>query len=263
MMSLICLHGIGMHGGTFARQIVGLAPRRVVGLDLPGYGGTPLDGAMTFAGLARHVASVVDAEAGTGGGAKVGTDSGDGEGPGGGVHLLGHSMGGMVALELAATRPEGLASLILCNTTPAFGGRDDSFRREFVGARLGPLDAGQSMAQIAPAQARAVCGPQASAEDIAFVAGLMAETPEQTYRAAIECLVTFDRREALERLALPVLVIGAEQDTAAPARSMEKMAARIPGAELHILRGGHMTPVEQVDAVNALLRDFLARVEAG
>ena len=180
----------------------------------------------------------------------------------GAVHLLGHSMGGMVALELAATRPDGLASLILCNTTPAFGGRDDSFRREFVGARLGPLDAGQSMAEIAPAQARAACGPDASAEDVAFIAGLMAETPEQTYRAALECLVTFDRRDALERLDLPVLMIGAERDTASPARSMEKMATKIRGAELHILPGGHMTPVEQADGVNALLRDFLARVEA-
>jgi pimeloyl-ACP methyl ester carboxylesterase len=171
-------------------------------------------------------------------------------------------MGGMVALELGATRPDGLASLILCNTTPAFGGRDDSFRREFVGARLGPLDAGQSMAEIAPAQARAACGPDAQPEDVAFIAGLMAETPEATYRAAIECLVTFDRRDALERLDLPVLMIGGEEDTASPARSMERMAAKIRGAELHILPGGHMTPVEQADRVNALLRDFLARVEA-
>jgi 3-oxoadipate enol-lactonase len=247
MRPLICLHGIGTHGGTFARQIRGLEPRRVIGLDLPGYGGTPLGGPMTFPRLARHVAEAVDAEAAAGGG---------------GVHLLGHSMGGMVALELAATRPEGLASLVLCNTTPAFGGRDDSFRRDFVGARLGRLDAGQSMAEIAPAQARAVCSPDAPAEDVAFIAGLMAETPEETYRAAIECLVTFDRREALERLDLPVLVIGAERDAASPARSMERMAAKIRGAELHILPGGHMTPVEQSDRVNALIRDFLARVEA-
>jgi pimeloyl-ACP methyl ester carboxylesterase len=250
MRPLMCVHGIGTHGGTFARQIRGLEPRRVVGLDLPGYGGTPLDGPMTFPRLAAHVARAVDAERGAEGGAA------------GGVHLLGHSMGGMVALELAATRPRGLASLILCNTTPAFGGRDDSFRREFVGARLGPLDAGHSMAEIAPAQARAALGPDASAEDVAFVAGLMAETPEATYRAAIECLVTFDRRAALERLDLPVLMIGAENDTASPARSMERMAGKIRGAELHILPGGHMTPVEQADRVNALLREFLARVEA-
>lgn len=243
MKPLVCLHGIGTHGGTFARQIRGLEPRRVIGLDLPGYGGTKLDGPMTFPMLAGHVAGVVDAE--------------------GGAHLLGHSMGGMVALELAATRPEGLASLILCNTTPAFGGRDDSFKREFVGSRLGPLDAGRSMADIAPEQARAVCGPDASARDVEFIAGLMAETPEATYRAALECLVTFDRREALERLDLPVLMIGGEEDAASPARSMERMAAKIRGAELHILPGGHMTPVEQSDRVNALLRDFLGRVEAG
>jgi 3-oxoadipate enol-lactonase len=247
MRPLICLHGIGTHGGTFARQIRGLEPRRVIGLDLPGYGGTALEGPMTFASLAEHVATTVDAEGAAGGG----------------VHLLGHSMGGMVALELAATRLEGLASLILCNTTPAFGGRDDSFRREFVGARLGPLDAGHSMADIAPAQARAACGLDAAPEDVDFIAGLMAETPEATYRAAIECLVTFDRREALERLDLPVLMIGAEQDAASPARSMERMAAKIRGAELHILPGGHMTPIEQADRVNALLRDFLAKVEAG
>ena len=171
-------------------------------------------------------------------------------------------MGGMVALELAATQPEKIKSLILCNTTPAFGGKDDTFKQQFVSARLKPLEEGKSMADMAPASVRAMSAPGTAPEDLDFMAGLMSATPEAAYRAAIECLVTFDRRAALEGLDMPVLLIGGEDDQAAPAKTMRRMAEKIQGADCHILPGGHMTPVEQADATNRLIHDFLTRTEA-
>lgn len=240
MTPLYACHGIGTHSGFFLHQRAGLAPRPVIGVDMPGFGEEPLTAPVTFPALALGLAQRI------------------GAGP---AHVIGHSMGGMVALELAATRPALFSSLILCNTTPAFGGRDDSFKTQFVQARLAPLDAGKTMAEMAPDGARAICGPNARAQDIDTIATLMAQTSEAAYRAAIECLVTFDRREALERLDMPVLVIGGEDDQASPARSMEKMAAKIKGAECHILPGGHMTPIEQADQVNTLISAFLSRVE--
>jgi len=243
MKPVYALHGIGMHSGFFARQESTVAPRPLVPVNMPGFGGEPLEGPTSFPGLASALAAKIEAAGGR---------------P---VHVMGHSMGGMLALELAATRPDLVASLIFCNTTPAFGGKDDTFKREFVSARLAPLEAGQTMAQMAPASVKMMSGPDTAPEALAFMEALMAETPEDAYRAAIECLVTFDRRAALEGLTCPCLLIAGEDDPAAPARTMEKMAAKIAGAELHIFPGRHMTPVEQSEAFNPVLSAFLERID--
>lgn len=243
MTPLVCLHGIGTSGAIFERQIAGISGRDVSAWNMPGFGGEPLVGQYSFADLSDRLEGLLD---------KRGVAS---------VDLLGHSMGGMVALDFAATRPDRVRSLVLVNTTPAFGGRDDSFKKQFVSARLAPLDAGRSMAEIAPAAAKAVLGPEASEEDAAFVAGLMAETPEAAFRAAIHCLVTFDRRAALPDIQQACLVIAAENDQAAPARTMEKMAGTLHHAHYHLLPGGHMSPVEQSARLNELTRDFLNGVD--
>lgn len=241
MTPIIAAHGIGPNARFFARQAHGLAPRPLIGFDMPGYGDSA-PAPMTFPGLAERLAAAVSET-------------------GAAAHVCGHSMGGMIALELAATRPELVRSLILCNTTPAFGGRDDSFKTQFVSARLAPLDEGRTMAEIARPSMASSVGKDADPADIDFLATLMAETPEQAYRHAIECLVTFNQRDALEGLTMPVLCIGGTDDQAAPARTMEKMAAKIPDARCHILPGGHMTPVEHSAEVNALIETFLEEIE--
>lgn len=243
MTPIVAAHGIGNHSGFFAHQANGLAPRALIGFDMPGFGAEPVEETTTFEGLARSLRAKAEAA-------------------GAPVHVMGHSMGGMVALELAATAPDVVRSLILCNTTSAFGGKDDSFKTAFVSARLAPLEAGETMASMAPKSMRSTCGSDVSDAVVGFLADLMAETPEAAYRAAINCLVTFDRRDALVDLDMPVLLIGGEEDQAAPARTMQRMAEKIAGAECHILPGGHMTPVERAAEVNALIADFLARVEA-
>lgn len=242
MTPLICVHGIGLDARFFQHQQEGLAPRAVIGHNMPGFGGSAPETSVTFAGLAQRLAAAI-AETG---------------GP---CHVMGHSMGGMVALELAATDPSQIKSLVLCNTTSAFGGRDDTFKTQFVSARLAPLEAGKSMADIAPASVRAMSGPDTASEDLEMMATLMAETPEAAYRAAIDCLVTFDRRDAVGSLDLPVLLIGGEDDPAAPARTMERMAEKITGAQCHILPGSHMTPVEQASRCNPLINAFLEDVD--
>ena len=236
MTPVYTCHGIGIDSRFFDKLNLG---RPTIGVDMPGFGRTPLDGPTDFPGLARALADKID----------------------GAGHVMGHSMGGMVALELAATAPTKVRSLILCNTTPAFGGKDDTFKKQFVGARLAPLEAGQSMADLAADSVGSSSGAATAPSDLEFMANLMAQTPEAAYRAAIECLVTFDRRAALEGLTMPCLLIGGVDDQAAPARTMEKMAAKIPGARLHILPGAHMTPVERSAEVSEIVRSFLAEIE--
>jgi pimeloyl-ACP methyl ester carboxylesterase len=175
------------------------------------------------------------------------------------VILLGHSIGGMVALEFAATFPERLRALILSATTPTFGSRDGTFQREFVQARLGPLDAGQTMAQIAANSAPRLVGSAAAPEAVPTLVRLMSEIPEATFRAAVACLVTFDRRGDLARIAVPTLLIAGEEDTNAALKTMTRMAGTIPGARFEVLRGiGHLAPLECADLYAEIVRRFLA-----
>lgn len=234
---LVLLHGIGGAAHLWAK----VPGRRVLAWNQPGYGGTALPSALTFPALADALARDLDA---------AGISRAD---------IVGHSMGGMIALEFALAHPERVRRLILYATTPAFGGRDPAFARDFLAKRLGPLDAGHSMAECAASLAGGMCAPGAdpSAEPAAVAA--MAEVPEATYRATLACLATFDRRADLARVAAPTVLIAGEHDAVAPPRTMQRMADAIPGARLLTVPGaGHLAHLEQPAAFATALREALA-----
>jgi pimeloyl-ACP methyl ester carboxylesterase len=89
----------------------------------------------------------------------------------------------------------------------------------------------------------------------------MSEVPEATFRAAIACLVTFDRRADLANIRVPTLLIAGEEDTNAPLKTMTRMAEAIPGARLEALPGiGHLAPLECPDRYAEIVRSFLAEL---
>jgi pimeloyl-ACP methyl ester carboxylesterase len=246
MTPLVLIHGIGADGRMFDPVVEHLADAdRIVVWNLPGYGGKPLGGPLGFPGLASALAADLDA---------LGIER---------AVLLGHSIGGMVVQELAATLPERVRALILSATTAVFGSRDGSFQRAFVEARLGPLEAGQTMARMAAEASPRLLGSSAAPAAAPALVRLMAEVPEATFRAAIQCLVTFDRRADIGRIAAPTLLIAGEEDTNAPLRTMTRMAEAIPGARLEVLRGiGHLAPLECPDRYAEIVRQFLAELPA-
>jgi pimeloyl-ACP methyl ester carboxylesterase len=242
MTPLVLVHGIGADGRMFAPVVERLADTaRAIVWDLPGYRGKRLDGALTFPGLAATLAADLDA---------LGIER---------AVVLGHSIGGMVAQELAATRPHRLRALVLSATTSVFGSRDGSFQREFVKARLAPLDARRSMAEMAAEVTPRLVGSRAAAEAAPEAVRLMSEVPDATFRAAVACLVTFNRRAEAGRIGVPTLLIAGEEDTNAPLKTMSRMAEAIPGARLEVLRGiGHLAPLECPDRYADIVRRFLA-----
>lgn len=247
MTTLVLIHGIGADGRMFDPVVARLADcARIVVWHLPGYGGKPLDGPFDFRGLVASLQADLDA---MGIGRAV---------------LVGHSIGGMVVQELAATFPDRVRALILSATTAVFGSRDGTFQREFVRARLGPLDAGQTIAEMAADAAPRLVGSAAAPEAVPTLVRLMSEIPEATFRAAVQCLVTFDRRGELARITVPTLLIAGEEDTNAPLKTMTRMAEAIPGARLEVLsRTGHMAPLECPDRYAAIVRRFLAELPGG
>lgn len=239
---LICLHGIGGNTDSFRPQLDELSKyTRVIALNMPGYGGSHLVNPATFETFSNKLHDFLNA---------AGIER---------AVLLGQSIGGMVAIDFAIRFPERVEKLILVATTSAFGGRDESFKDAFLKARLAPLNAGKSMAELANEFVPEIVGPIAKPADIANAVNSMSEVPLETYRAIIECLVTFNRREELGTISHPTCLIAGDHDRNAPAKTMEKMASKMPNATFHLIEGaGHLVNLEAGAATNAIVKKFLS-----
>jgi 3-oxoadipate enol-lactonase len=234
---LLFLHGLGGGHHAWDAQLPWFAAHGYPAhaWDQPGYGKSPgvepYDLEQVCAALARLIESL--------GGEPV--------------VLVGHSMGGFVAQEAYVRHPKLVKALALCFTSAAFVGGSE-FGRQFIAARLEPLDAGKSMAEIAAAMLPAMGSSSKHAERI------MAGVPPETYRKAVHLLTTFDRRKELPRIAVPTLLIAGGKDQVAPAPIMEKMAQKIPGAQYALLEHcGHLGPMDCAGAFNQALLSFLQR----
>lgn len=241
--ALVFLHGIGGGQGAWPHQIDHFATRgyRTVAWDMPGYGDSATIAPYTMGGAADALARLVDRL-----GAKRNI-------------IVGHSLGGMVAQEFAGAHPARCHGLVLFATSPAFGKSDGDWQRDFVAARLKPLDAGQSMATVAAALVPAMLGEHPAPDARSRAESLMARVPPATYRSALQALCGFDRREWLARIAVPTLVLAGERDPNAPAAVMRKMSERIPHARyVEIAGAGHLANLERAGEFNAILENFLA-----
>jgi 3-oxoadipate enol-lactonase len=166
--------------------------------------------------------------------------------------LIGHSMGGMIAQEAYVRYPQLIKALVLCFTSPAFAGGSSEFTKQFIAARIGPLDQGRTMAEIA-AQLIPTMGSNSK-----LAIQVMAGVPPDTYRKAVHLLTTFDRRKELADIEVPTLLVAGMDDRTAPPAVMERMAQKIPHAEYILLdKCGHLGPMDQPEAFNDALHSFL------
>jgi 3-oxoadipate enol-lactonase len=241
--TVLMLHGIGGGHLAFAPQVETLASSgyRAVAWDMPGYGRSAPIEPYTFKGLARSCIMLIES-----------LKCGD-------VTLLGHGMGGMVAQEVVARRPELVNKLILCGSAPAFGKSDGDGRREFIVQGSAPLDAGKSMAELAEVLVPQMVGPRALPEGVRLATHCMSQVPLSTYRRALEALGTFDRRANLPQIPVPTLLVAGEHDRNAPPAVMKKMADAIPHGTYLEMRGvGQLQNLEAPDDFDGLVLNFLA-----
>lgn len=174
--------------------------------------------------------------------------------------VFGHSFGGMLALETALKHPEKVRAFVACATSPAFGGRDESFKEQFLAGRLKPLDEGMTMPELARRSAASMGGAGVPPEAMDRFADSMGRLPEKVYRDVVRCLVTFNRRDDLGRVDQPVLCLAGSEDETAPAKTMAKMAEKLPKGEYAELAGGHLLPVERPREVAEAVNAFVAKL---
>ena len=175
--------------------------------------------------------------------------------------LLGHSMGGRVALEILRSAPERVAALVLANTgvhpvRPGEAEKRYALRDLGRAEGMAALVAEWLPPMIAPAK-------RSNVEIIAKLEGMCMDAGLATYEAQIEALLSRpDSAAMLPDIACPTLVITGSEDAWAPPSQHEEIAASIPSASLAIIAGaGHMLPTENPVEFNAALAAFLGEIQ--
>jgi pimeloyl-ACP methyl ester carboxylesterase len=242
--TIFLLHGAFGAKEYWRAQVNALAQAgcRVVAWDCPGYGLSPLPEGFGVDLCARSLARLLACE---GGSRNV---------------VLGHSMGGFIAQRAWLHARSQIHGYVLSATSAAFGKPDGEFQREFVRHRVAPLDAGRSIPDYAPEMLRRMMAAGAGGAAVELLVSTVSLMREETFRAAVAAIAAYEGREILPTLDVPVLCIAGELDATAPAGVMEKMAAKIAGANFVALEGlGHFGWAEAPDRFNAQLLQFLGQ----
>jgi 3-oxoadipate enol-lactonase len=175
-------------------------------------------------------------------------------------HLLGVSMGGAIAQEIALAAPERVRTLTLAVTFPA-GGAWARKLAEVWGARVGKITREEHVDEL-----MLLNFSEEFFEDAQRV-GWMREMilsnpnpqPPEAFARQLDACGRFDARDRLPKLQLPTHVIGAEHDVLVPIWKSHELADLIPGARLTVLPASpHGANVEQAEAFNSAVLDFIA-----
>ncbi|MEO7939572.1 MAG: alpha/beta hydrolase [Burkholderiaceae bacterium] len=240
--AIFLLHGVGGGKQAWPTNMPALAGAgyRAIAWDMPGYGDSASVNPYTTSELAQALHRLILQ---TGASRNV---------------VLGHSMGGMVAQELAALWPAQVDGLILSATSAAFGRADGAWQQQFLQQRFAPLDAGMDMAALAQQLVPTMMAPDADVAALRLACTVMAAVPQSSYRAALQAIVSFNRLEDLARIKVPVLCLCGEHDRNAAPHVMQRMAERIPQGRYQCLAGvGHLANMEQPQAFNGAALQFL------
>jgi 3-oxoadipate enol-lactonase len=247
-LPIVFAHGLTFDRHMWDHQVEALSPRyRCIAYDFMGHGGSPVGPeGYSLEDEAENLHALM---------AQWGASP---------AHVVGLSMGGMVALRLALAHPQDVRSLTIL---------DASAEEELPERR--PLY--EQLAATAKAQ-----GPQTVADPVVgfmFSRGFVQSQPEkvEAYKRSFEALdmdgleaatkAVTRRTSVLDRIpqiTVPALVLVGSEDIATTPDKAQRIAEGIPGARLETVAGsGHMTPVEQPERISDLLSAFLAQVGGG
>jgi len=238
---VLLLHGLGADSTSWSLQypVLSQAGYRPLAPDAPGFGGSPYDGGgWNIRRVTGQMAGLLE---------ELGSGS---------AHVVGLSMGGVIAQQFAMDFPHLTKKLVLVSTfsvlrPETLGAWAYFIRRTAAVLVQGPEAQAQMVAR------RLFPDPQDQELREMFIAIVSCADP-RAYRRAMVALGLFDSRKRLHEIQAPTLVVtGADDSTVSPARQ-KLLAQGIPGARQVIIQAaGHAASVDQAELFNQALVEFL------
>jgi pimeloyl-ACP methyl ester carboxylesterase len=240
---LVCVMGLAADTLAWALQVPVFAARhRTVVFDNRDVGrSSRARGGYEIADMANDTLALADA---------LGLDS---------FHLLGYSMGGAIAQELACRAPERVRTLTL-SVTFAAGGAWARKLSEAWGARVRKLSREEHVDELMLLNHSEEFFENADA--VAYLRGMMLDNPHpqppDAFARQLAASSRHDARDRLRSLSIPTHVIGAERDILVPVWKSRELAELIPGAELTVIEGApHGALIERAEQFNAAVLEFI------
>ncbi|WP_454824523.1 alpha/beta fold hydrolase [Paraburkholderia xenovorans] len=212
----------------------------VLRYDLRGHGKTAISGApFSVADLSHDLAALLDA-----------LDAPH-------THLVGMSMGGMVAQQFALDHPTRVDTLTIADSSAGtLPEARASWDQRAAAARS------DGMAPLVPATLNrwlTADFQSAHPEAVEQIRDVLLQTLSEGYARACEALRDFDVRSKLATIRCPTLTVAGRHDTGTPPAATQAIADAIEGARFELLDAAHLAPVEQSHRFAALLETFLER----
>ena len=232
----LLIHGSGMSARSWVNQLHGRpAGLRMIAVDLPGHGESDFIPAVT---VEEHAAIVGDV--------LIALDCGP-------AVVVGHSLGGSIAIALAARRPSLVRGLVLiasCVRLPLI----DNVGERLVAYLPGPL---RRLLFFSMAR-RVLFTPHAAAGAIATAMRDLRACRPETLAADVRAARAMDLTEEAAALDVPTLVLAGERDRLTTPVLAERLSALIRRSRLAIVDGvGHMLPLEAPERINREIAAFV------
>jgi len=174
------------------------------------------------------------------------------------LHLVGHSLGGMIAERYVLDHPERVESLTLVSTTSHNGRRGSAFARLMVLFAERGFDEVMTDADVKE-EAESILEEAFGAAAPLTMLRRGLEEPSAARANAWRACIGFSAKDELGRIRCPALVVHGTADTLIPFKAGELVARAIPGARFVREEGaGHSLPKERADSFNRELMRFLA-----
>jgi pimeloyl-ACP methyl ester carboxylesterase len=250
--AVLLIMGFGANAAAWAPQIPALvdAGYRVIAFDNRGAGRTTQpDGPYSIPQMADDAVGLLDTIGVTGA-----------------VHVIGASMGGMIAQEFVLRHPSRVRTLTLLCTSP---GGPKSFGHAEMAEMSKQVDEVKDLSEMMTPERMqqgidVMFTPEfMKAPDEGFQAMIMSSVMHPSTLAGVKgqmaAVLAHDTYDRLSEIRVPTLVMAGEDDTLVDARNSPLLAERIKGARLKMFAGlRHGFTAEQPEAVNAALIEFLA-----
>jgi pimeloyl-ACP methyl ester carboxylesterase len=246
---VLLVQGVGVHGGGWRPQVDALAGLyRCVSFDNRGMGrSVPAGVPITVEQMADDALAILDAE---------GFEA---------AHVVGHSLGGLVALHLALeARPRVRSLALMCTFADGRAAAPLTLRMMWLGmrSRLGTRRMRRRgfLRLVMPAAALAGIDADALAERYAPLFGHDLGEQPPVVNDQLSAMRKYSAAARLGELAgLPTLILSGAHDPISPPRVSAALAGGIPGAR-HVAfhDASHGLPIQHADRVNALLLEHLA-----